>query len=181
MHSQALGVQKCIRHWDTERSGSSQSSCRGEDAQNSKHNKSGNNCLLEDTPEMLQKFATERSARARTIRDWAGLWIWKTFFAERYQGFPGGSGGKECICNAGDQDSIPGSEDPLETREWLPTAVLLPGKFHGQRSLVGYSPWCHKESDMTERLTLALFSLGSEPPEGKRTDTLGTRVSLSDN
>ena len=46
---------------------------------------------------------------------------------------------------------------------------------------MGYSPWCHKESDMTERLTLALFSLGSEPPEGKRTDTLGTRVSLSDN
>ena len=35
----------------------------------------------------------------------------------------------------------------------LPTPVLLPGEFHGQRSLVGYSPWGHKESDMTERLT----------------------------
>ncbi|KAB0384662.1 hypothetical protein FD755_006579 [Muntiacus reevesi] len=33
-----------------------------------------------------------------------------------------------------------------------PTPVLLPGKSHGQRSLVGYSPWGHKESDMTERL-----------------------------
>ena len=32
-----------------------------------------------------------------------------------------------------------------------PTAVLLPGKSHGQRSLVGCSPWGHKESDMTER------------------------------
>ena len=28
----------------------------------------------------------------------------------------------------------------------------MPGEFHGQRSLVGYSPWGHKESDMTERL-----------------------------
>ena len=38
-------------------------------------------------------------------------------------------------------------------REWLPTPVFLPGEFHGQRSLVGYSPWCFKESDKTERLT----------------------------
>ena len=37
-------------------------------------------------------------------------------------------------------------------RQWHPTPVLLPGKFHGQRSLVGYSPWGRKESDMTERL-----------------------------
>ena len=33
-----------------------------------------------------------------------------------------------------------------------PTPVLLPGKSHGQRSLVGCSPWGRKESDMTERL-----------------------------
>ena len=37
-------------------------------------------------------------------------------------------------------------------RKWQPTPVLLPGKFHGQRSLVGYSPWGCKESDTTERL-----------------------------
>ena len=36
-------------------------------------------------------------------------------------------------------------------RKWQPTPVLLPGKSHGQRSLVGYSPWGRKESDMTER------------------------------
>ena len=36
-------------------------------------------------------------------------------------------------------------------REWQPTQVLLPGELHGQRSLVGYSPWGRKESDMTER------------------------------
>ena len=37
-------------------------------------------------------------------------------------------------------------------RKWQPTPVFLPGKSHGQRSLVGYSPWGHKESDTTERL-----------------------------
>ena len=37
-------------------------------------------------------------------------------------------------------------------RKWQSTPVLLPGKSHGQRSLVGYSPWGSKESDTTERL-----------------------------
>ena len=35
-------------------------------------------------------------------------------------------------------------------RKWQPTPVFLPGKSHGQRSLTGYSPWSHKELDMTE-------------------------------
>ena len=35
-------------------------------------------------------------------------------------------------------------------RQWQPTPVLLPGKSHGCRSLVGCSPWGHEESDMTE-------------------------------
>ena len=39
-------------------------------------------------------------------------------------------------------------------REWLPTPVFLPGEFHGQQSLMGYSPWGCKESDTTEQLTL---------------------------
>ena len=37
-------------------------------------------------------------------------------------------------------------------RQWHPTPVLLPGKSHGQRSLVGCSPWGREESDTTERL-----------------------------
>ena len=45
-----------------------------------------------------------------------------------------------------------GQEDSLE-KGILPTPVFLPGEFHGQRSLVGYSPWNHKGSDMTEQLT----------------------------
>ena len=42
-----------------------------------------------------------------------------------------------------------GGEDPLE-KGMATTLVFLPGKFHGQRSLVGYSPWGGKESDTTE-------------------------------
>ena len=37
-------------------------------------------------------------------------------------------------------------------RKWQPTPVFLPGKSHGRRSLVGYSPWGREESDTTERL-----------------------------
>ena len=40
----------------------------------------------------------------------------------------------------------------VRRRRWHPTPVLLPGKSHGRRSMVGCSPWGHKESDTTERL-----------------------------
>ena len=45
-----------------------------------------------------------------------------------------------------------GSKCPLKRSQWHPTPLLLPGKSHGQRSLVGYSPWGREESDMTEWL-----------------------------
>ena len=63
--------------------------------------------------------------------------------------------GTESTCNAGDAPrhgfdpwigKIPGK------RVWQPTPVFLPGESHRQRSLVGYSPWGHKESDMTEAI-----------------------------
>ena len=40
------------------------------------------------------------------------------------------------------------------SRKWQPTPVFLPGKFHGQRSLVGYSPWGPKELETTEPLSM---------------------------
>ena len=46
--------------------------------------------------------------------------------------------------------SIPSSDN--QRRHWHPTPVLLPGKSHGWRNLVGCSPWGRTESDMTERL-----------------------------
>ena len=50
-----------------------------------------------------------------------------------------------------------GQEKIPQRRQWQPTPVLLPGKFHGQRSLVGYSPRGHKESDTTEQLPFHYF------------------------
>ena len=57
-----------------------------------------------------------------------------------------------------------GSEDPLEKRNGNPLQYSLPGKSHGKGSLAGYSPWDHKESDMTEQLnnkSLTLFKLSA--------------------
>ena len=63
-------------------------------------------------------------------------------------GFPGGSDSKQSACNAG---SIPESGRKIPWRgAWHPNPVFLPGKSHGQRSLVGYGPWGCKESDTTE-------------------------------
>ena len=39
-------------------------------------------------------------------------------------------------------------------RKQLPTPVFLPGESYGQRTLAGYSPWGHKESNMTEQLSM---------------------------
>ena len=71
-------------------------------------------------------------------------------------GFPGGVSGKESAFQCRRQKrrefdhwlrKIPWS------RKWQATAVFLPGKFHGQRSLAGYSLWDSRESDMTEQLS----------------------------
>ena len=58
---------------------------------------------------------------------------------------------QEKACIAGDMFSIPGSGKIPWRKKWQPTLVFLPGEFHGQRSLVGYSPWGCKESDTTEQ------------------------------
>ena len=65
-------------------------------------------------------------------------------------GFPSGSDSKESACNAGDPGSIPGSGRCPWRWKWQPTTVFLPGEFHEQKSLVGYSLRGHKVSDMTE-------------------------------
>ena len=64
-------------------------------------------------------------------------------------GFPGGSVGKN---PSGMQEAqVPSLGGKiLWRRAWQPTSVCLPGDSHGQRSLVGYCPWGHKELDMTE-------------------------------
>ena len=68
-------------------------------------------------------------------------------------GFPGGSEVKASTCNVGDLGLIPvWGRSPGEGNGNL-LQYSLPGKSHGQRSLMGYSPWGHKESDTTEELS----------------------------
>ena len=69
-------------------------------------------------------------------------------------GFPGSSG-KEPACNAGDL----GWEDSPGRRHGNPLQYSCLENPHGHGSLVGYSPWGHKESDTTEQLNTELTAL----------------------
>ena len=72
---------------------------------------------------------------------------------KKKKGFPGGASGKESACQCRRCKRC--MFDPWVrmipwSRKWQPTPAFLPGKFHGQRSLVDYTPWGGKESGMTE-------------------------------
>ena len=64
----------------------------------------------------------------------------------------GGTAVKNPPANAGDACSTLGSGRSLGEENWQSAPVLLSGKIHGQRSMVGYHPWGPKESDTNERL-----------------------------
>ena len=71
-------------------------------------------------------------------------------------GFPGGTSDKQPTCHFGRRQRH--GFDPRVgkipwRRKWQPTPVALSGKSHGQRRLVGYSPWGCRELDMTEQLS----------------------------
>ena len=73
------------------------------------------------------------------------------------KGFPGGSVVENPLANEGDaRDAglIPWVGKIPWRRKWQPTPVFLLEKSRGQRRLAGYSPWGHKESDMTEQLSM---------------------------
>ena len=77
-----------------------------------------------------------------------GFWQWLQRGSISFRGVLGsgphfrGLATRPFTCGLG-QDSV------LCGRNWQPTPIFLPGKSHGQRSMVGYSPWGCKESDMT--------------------------------
>ena len=69
--------------------------------------------------------------------------------------YPGGTSGKESACQGRRCKGY--GLDPWVgkitwRRKWQPTPVFFPGQSHGQRSLVGYGSWGHKESDTTEHM-----------------------------
>ena len=59
-----------------------------------------------------------------------------------------------------------GGEDPLD-KGMVTHSSILAWRIHGQRNLVGYSPWGHKESDMTEWLTTILFLTAAKSEIGQ--------------
>ena len=73
-----------------------------------------------------------------------------------YEGFPGTSDGKESTCNAEDMDSIPGTGKSPAEGNGYPLQYSCLENSMDRGVLVGYSPWDHKESDMTEQLTHTL-------------------------
>ena len=93
----------------------------------------------------LQYFANYLADSKRKLRETG----YKYYITKLLTGFPGG--GKESACQRRRQKrhrfnpwvgKIPWS------RKWQPTPVFLPRKFHGQKRLVGYNSWGHKELDM---------------------------------
>ena len=82
-------------------------------------------------------------------------------------GFPDGASGKEPACQyrrlKRHRFHPRVGKDPCRSA-WQPTPVFLPGESHGQQSLAGYSPWGHKESDTTKRLTLSQLNYTRKSP-----------------
>ena len=80
------------------------------------------------------------------------LRIWKDLWGHIVDPFFGASGkGPACQCRRWQvQGFHPWVVKIPWGRAWQPTPVFLPAESHGQRSLVGYSPWGHRESDTTE-------------------------------
>ena len=118
--------------------------------------------LMEKSDKINHTFQFSMCKTRKIFEGWLGIvfsWYSHMKFWTLYRewwGFPGGSGGKKSTCQCRRYRRL--GFDPwvgkiLWRRKWQPTLVFLPGKFCVQRSLVGYSPWGHKESDITEQLS----------------------------
>ena len=118
--------------------------------------------LMEKSDKINHTFQFSRCKTRKIFEGWLRIvfsWYSHMKFWTLYRqwwGFPGGSGGKKSSCQCRRCRRL--GFDPwvgkiLWRRKWQPTLVFLPGKFCVQRSLVGYSPWGHKESDITEQLS----------------------------
>ena len=97
-------------------------------------------------------------------RPWFDTWVGKIPWRRDklptpvFMGFPGGLDGKEYTCNVEDLGSIPRLGRSLGRGHGTPPQYSCLENPHGQRSLVGYSPWSWEESDMAERLSTLHFT-----------------------
>ena len=93
-----------------------------------------------------------------TAKNWTRLSDFHFQFQTGNLGFPGGSVVKSLPAMQEIRIQFWVRKIPWQ-RKWQPTPVFLPGKSHGQRSLVGYSPWGHKESDTTKHTHISPLGL----------------------
>ena len=98
-----------------------------------------------------------RRCRRSRFNTWVGKIPWRRDRPPTpvFMGFPGGSNSKESTHNSGDLGLIPGLLRSLGEGHGNPLQYSFLENPHGQRSLGGYSPWCLKQSDMTEQLSTA--------------------------
>ena len=127
------------------------------------HNKSlTNNCLIVSWPKSLLGFFCNILRKnlnflANPISDYGKTWeagrsIWhQMHLCTPLKGLPRWLSGEESAWQCRRHGFNPRVEKVPWRRKWQPTPGFLPGKSHGQRSLVGYSPWGHKESDAAEQ------------------------------
>ena len=111
--------------------------------------------------EQIWKFSKSKSPRLKVrypmILEKSFYLYWLQFPPLLNKGFSGGASAKESACQYRRRKRCgfdPSVGKILWSRKWQPTPVFLPGKFHGQKSLAGYSPWGHKESDTPEHTYL---------------------------
>ena len=104
---------------------------------------------------MVQLVKNPPQHRRPRYHSWVGKIPWRRHRLPTpvFMGFPGGSDGKDSAFSEEDLGSIPGLLRFPGRQHGNPHQYSCLGNPHGQRSLVGYSPWGHKESDMTERLS----------------------------
>ena len=114
---------------------------------------------LDFWPEQLEGWnchkVSWKSYRKRSSGQGVGKFSLTKLYLERpirYLGLPRWLSGKEYTCQCQRREFDPWIRKIPWRRKWQPTLVLLPGKSHGLRSLVGYNPWGCKESDTIEQL-----------------------------
>ena len=114
---------------------------------------------------MKEGFQPGRVSQALTLGLWLAVceqFLWHMFCSSFefswhllfITGVPRQLSGKESTCQCRRCGFNPWVGKILWRRKWQPILVFLPGKSHGQRSLEGFSPWGHKESDTTEWLSM---------------------------
>ena len=129
-------------------------------------------CSAVDEPRACIQREVSQKENNRYYHDfscWAGKKIFLRKSLRTGWGFLYHSVGKASACSMGDVGSTWVRKIPWR-REWQPTPGFLPGESHGQRSLAGYTSWCHKSQTQLSAIFLLSLRTGQD-----RTRTKGWR------